>query len=157
MAATMTIGQAATPEQIALSRVLFEEYAKELGIDLCFQGFAMELASLPGRYAPPGGRLLLAMAGREAAGCVGLRPLADGVCEMKRLYVRSAFRGQQVGQLLAERVVAEARSMGYRAMRLDTLPQMQSAIRLYERLGFVRCAAYYDTPLADTVFMELKL
>lgn len=153
----MKICQAETPEQIALSRVLFEEYAQELGIDLCFQGFTTELASLPGKYAPPGGRLLLAMAGTEAAGCVGLRPLADGVCEMKRLYVRSAFRGQQVGQLLAERVVAEARSMGYRAMRLDTLPQMRAAIRLYERLGFVRCAAYYDTPLADTVFMELKL
>lgn len=153
----MKILQAETPEQIASARVLFQEYAAGLGIDLCFQGFAVELAGLPGRYAPPGGRLLLAMAGAEAAGCVALRSLTEGVCEMKRLFVRPAFRGQQVGRLLAERVVAEARSIGYRTMRLDTLPQMEAAIRLYEGLGFVRCAPYYDTPLADTVFMELQL
>ena len=151
------ICQAITPEQIALSRALFEEYAGWLGIDLCFQGFATELAGLPGAYAPPRGRLLLALESSEAAGCVALRPLEDGACEMKRLFVRSGFRGQGIGKLLAQRIVAEARAIGYRTMRLDTLPAMQAAIRLYEALGFVRCAPYYDTPLPDTVFMELQL
>lgn len=153
----MRICQAVTPEQIALARALFEEYAAWLGVDLSFQGFAAESAGLPGAYAPPRGRLLLALAGGEVAGCVALRALDDGICEMKRLFVRPAFRRQGVGKRLAERIVVEARAMGYRTMRLDTLPQMQAAIRLYEALGFVRCAAYYDTPLPDTVFMELQL
>lgn len=153
----MKICQAATREQIELSRLLFEEYVGWLGIDLCFQGFPAELASLPGRYAPPAGRLLLAMAGSDAAGCVALRPLTESVCEMKRLFVRPAFRGQHVGRMLAERIVAEARFIGYRTMQLDTLPHMQAAIRLYASLGFVSCAAHYDTPLPDTVFMELQL
>lgn len=152
----MKICQAIRPKQIALSRTLFEEYSDWLGIDLSFQGFAAELAGLPGVYAPPRGRLLLALSGREVAGCVALRPLDDAVCEMKRLFVRSGFRGRGIGTLLAERVIAEARGVGYRAMRLDTLPSMQAAIRLYEALGFVRCAAYYDTPLPETVFMELR-
>ena len=138
----MKICQALTPEQIALSRTLFEEYADSLSIDLSFQGFAAELAGLPGVYAPPRGRLLLALAGRDASGCVALRPLGDGVCEMKRLFVRSGFRGQGIGKLLAERIVQEARAIGYRTMRLDTLPSMHTAIRLYEGIGFVRCAAY---------------
>jgi GNAT superfamily N-acetyltransferase len=153
----MKICQAVTPEQIALSRALFEEYVGWLGVDLCFQGFAAELAGLPGVYAPPSGRLLLAVVGSEAAGCVALRPLAVGVCEMKRLFVRPGFRGQRLGRLLAERIVAEARTVGYQTMRLDTLPKMQAAIRLYEALGFVRCPAYYETPLPDTVFMDLRL
>ncbi|MCX7016690.1 MAG: GNAT family N-acetyltransferase [Candidatus Sumerlaeota bacterium] len=153
----MKICQAITPEQIRLSRALFEEYAMWLGIDLSFQGFAAELAGLPGVYGPPRGRLLLALASGEAAGCVALRPLDDTRCEMKRLFVRSGFRGQGFGKLLAERIVAQARVIGYRTMRLDTLPSMQAAIRLYEALGFVRCAAYYETPLRDTVFMELQL
>jgi GNAT superfamily N-acetyltransferase len=151
------ICQAITPEQIALTRSLFEEYAAWLGIDLSYQGFAAELAGLPGAYAAPRGRLLLAFGGREASGCVALRPLGDDVCEMKRLFVRSDFRGQGIGKLLGARIVQEARIIGYRTMRLDTLPSMQAAIRLYEGLGFVRCAAYYKTPLAETVFMELKL
>ena len=153
----MKVSQASTPELISLSRKLFEEYARWLGIDLGFQGFAAELAGLPGVYAPPRGRLLLAFAGSEAAGCVALRQLGDGVCEMKRLFVRSAFRGQGIGRLLAERIVQEARAIGYRTMRLDTLPSMQLAIRLYEALGFRRCAAYYKTLLPETVFMELEL
>jgi putative acetyltransferase len=153
----MKICPAITPEQIALSRTLFEEYANWLRIDLSFQGFAAELAGLPGVYAPPRGRLLLALAGSEAAGCVALRPLGEGICELKRLFVRSAFRGQGIGKLLAERIVAEARTIGYRTMRLDTLSSMHGAIRLYQALGFVRRAAYYDTPLPDTVFMELQL
>jgi GNAT superfamily N-acetyltransferase len=136
---------------------LFEEYAAWIGLDLSFQGFAAELASLPGPYVPPRGRLLLALAGGEAAGCVALRPLDSGVCEMKRLYVRPPFRGQGLGKLLAERIVEEARAIGYLKMKLDTLPFMQPAIRLYESLGFSSCTAYYATPLPDTVFMELRL
>jgi GNAT superfamily N-acetyltransferase len=121
----MKICQAVTPEQIGLARTLFEEYAAWLGIDLSFQGFAAELAGLPGFYVPPRGRLLLALARSEAAGCVALRPLAEGVCEMKRLFVRSGFRGQGIGRRLGERIVAEARTIGYRTMRLDTLLSMQ--------------------------------
>ena len=157
IAARMKICQAITPEQIVLLRTLFEEYAGWLGIDLSFQGFAAELAGLPGVYAPPRGRLLLALAVNGVSGCVALRPLGDGVCEMKRLFVRSGFRGQGVGKLLAEQIVEEARAIGYRMMRLDTLPSMQGAIRLYETLGFTRRTAYYETPLPDTVFMELHL
>ena len=153
----MKICQAVTPDQIVLSRTLFEEYAGWLGIDLSFQGFAAELAGLPGVYAPPRGRLLLALAGSDASGCVALRPLGDGVCEMKRLFVRPGFRRQGIGKQLAERILEEARAIGYRTMKLDTLASMQPAIRLYEAVGFVRCAAYYETPLPDTVFMELKL
>jgi len=153
----VNICQAVTPEQMALTRALFEEYAAWLGVDLCFQGFAAELAGLPGLYAPPQGRLLLALAGSEAAACVAMRPREDGVCEMKRLFVRPSFRGQGLGKLLVERIVAEARAIGYQTIRLDTLPSMQAAIRLYETLGFGRCAPYYETPLPDTVFMELRL
>ncbi len=153
----MTICQAITPGQIAIARALFEEYAAWLGIDLSFQGFAAELGRLPGVYAPPRGRLLLALAGNEPSGCVALRPLEDDVCEMKRLFVRPGFRGQGCGRLLTERIVQEARAIGYRLMKLDTLAHMQPAITLYESLGFVRCPPYYATPLPDTVFMELRL
>jgi putative acetyltransferase len=148
---------AASPGQIAQVRLLFEEYARWLGIDLGFQGFAEELAGLPGLYAPPRGRLLLASVGDQAVACAALRPLPDSLCEMKRLYVRPAFRGQGLGKKLAERIIAEARSIGYSRMRLDTLPWMSAAIHIYETLGFSRCGAYYDTPLGDTVFMELRL
>lgn len=154
---SMKIFHANTPQRIALAHALFEEYAAWLGIDLSFQGFAEELATLPGLYALPHGRLLLAFAGSEAAGCVALRPLENGICEMKRLFVRSRFRGQGLGKRLAERIVKEARASGYVTMRLDTLPSMQAAIRRYETLGFARRAAYYETPLPDTVFMELQL
>jgi putative acetyltransferase len=153
----MNICQAVTPQQIALARTLFEEYAAWLGIDLCFQGFAAELAGLPGLYAPPRGRLLLALASSEVTGCVALRPVEEGVCEMKRLFVRPGFRGQGIGKALAERAVAEARGCGYRTLRLDTLPSMQAAVGLYEALGFTRCAAYYETPLPEIIFMELRL
>jgi putative acetyltransferase len=153
----MRICQANTREHVALSSALFEEYAAWLGIDLSFQGFSAELAGLPGLYAPPAGRLLLAMSNGGAAGCAALRPLGNGVCEMKRLYVRELYRGQGIGTLLSERIVEEARAIGYQTMRLDTLASMLAAIRLYETLGFARCVAYYVTPLADTVFMELQL
>ena len=153
----MRICRAITPPQIACVRALFEEYAAGLEIDLSFQGFAAECAGLPGPYAPPGGRLLLAFAGAEAAGCVALRALGGNECEMKRLFVRPAFRGKHLGRWLAERVIEEARAIGYSTMKLDTVPSLHAAIRLYETLGFVRCPAYYRTPLRDTVFMELCL
>lgn len=153
----MQIRQATTPEQLAAIRDLFQEYAAWLQIDLCFQGFADEIAILPGLYAPPRGRLLLATEGNDSAGCIALRPIDEAVCEMKRLFVRPECRGSGLGRTLAERIIAEARSIGYTAMRLDTLPVMQGAIRLYESLGFVRRSAYYDTPIEDTVFMEMAL
>src|SRR6266478_5956696 len=153
----MQICQASAPAEIELARGLFEEYADWLGIDLCFQGFAGELAGLPGLYAPSQGRLLLGWAEGGAVGCVGVRPLDPAVCEIKRLYVRPAFCGRGLGRRLAQRAVEEARAIGYSAIRLDTLPVMRNAIKLYEELGFVRCGAYYDTPLAETIFMELRL
>jgi putative acetyltransferase len=146
----------AAPE-IDAARELFEEYAAALGIDLGYQGFEEELAGLPGFYAPPRGQLLVAWMGDEAAGCVALRPLAADVCEMKRLYVRPAFRGSGIGKLLAEAIIEEARQIGYRAMRLDTVPKLAAATRLYESLGFVRRDAYYETPVGETIFMELGL
>ena len=153
----MRIEQATTSDEIAAVRALFEEYAAWSKVDLCFQGFAAELASLPGAYAPPKGRLFLAIATDGLAGCIALRPFKGSACEMKRLYVRPAYRGRGLGRTLAERAVADARRIGYTSIFLDTLPSMETAIRLYESLGFERRAAYYDTPLEDTVFMELRL
>lgn len=151
------ICQATTAEQIAEIRRLFEEYAVWSSLDLCFQGFARELESLPGSYTPPRVRLLLATAGQTSAGCAALRPATDGVCEMKRFFVRPDFRGQGLGKQLARQLIADARGIGYATMVLDTLPSMKPALGLYESLGFVRRSAYYDTPLAETVFMELRL
>ncbi len=151
------ICQAKTSQQIALTLALFEEYAAWLGFDLSFQDFAAELLALPGHYAPPQGRLLLALVDEEIAGCAALRPLKDGICEMKRLFVRPAFRGKGIGKLLTERIIKEARAIGYLTMRLDTLPIMQAAVHLYQTLGFTQCGAYYKTPLPDSIFMELKL
>ena len=153
----MQISQVTTPEQISTIRILFHEYAAWLQIDLCFQGFAQELATLPGSYAPPLGRLLLATAPEGPAGCVALRPISAAACEMKRLFVRPSYRRHGLGRTLAERLIAEAQEIGYSTMRLDTLAFMHDAIRLYKALGFVRRSAYYDTPLQETVFMELRL
>ena len=138
-------------------RELFTEYANSIEIDLCFQSFDRELAELPGKYAPPGGRLFLAMENESAAGCVALRKIEDGVCELKRLYVRPAFRGSGLGRKLSETVISAAREIGYRRMRLDTLSSMTPAIALYASLGFQRIAPYYDNPSGCAVFMELKL
>jgi ribosomal protein S18 acetylase RimI-like enzyme len=150
--------QAETPAQIETARAMFLEYAEWLGFSLCFQGFDQELAALPGRYAPPSGRLLLAGAGENTAGVIALRPLDGQTCEMKRLYVRPAFRGQRLGRTLAEKLIAEARAIGYRRMALDTLPdRMGEAITLYRRLGFREIKPYYENPVAGAVFMELAL
>jgi len=139
---------------------LFREYATDIQVDLCFQGFAQELATLPGAYAPPTGALLVACWGAAPAGCVALRPLdlEGGVCEMKRLYVRAPFRGLGVGRELAGAIIAAARRATYRAMRLDTLPQqMPAAMALYRHLGFRPIPAYNDNPLAGVQHLELTL
>jgi GNAT superfamily N-acetyltransferase len=153
----MTIDQATTTADVDAIRMLFREYAHELQVSLCFQEFAAELTGLPGQYAAPRGRLLLACAKGDSVGCVALRPISDTIGELKRLYVKPAFRSQGIGKRLAERIVAEARSIGFERIRLDTLAPMTAARRLYETLGFIPCPAYYETPLQDTIFMELKL
>jgi len=145
------------PESLPIVRELFVEYASATGLNFCFQNFDQELVELPGKYAPPSGRLLLAMNDGQSAGCVALRKLEENVCEMKRLYVRPAFRGQRVGHQLAEAVIAAAREIGYARMRLDTLASMKAAITLYESFGFKRTAAYYHNPIPDVVYLELAL
>jgi ribosomal protein S18 acetylase RimI-like enzyme len=144
-------------DEVLMVRCLFEEYAASLGIDLCFQGFEQELAGLPGSYAPPQGRLLLAREDGQMAGCIALRPLEPGTCEMKRLFVRPAFRTHGIGRVLVDRLIQEARRAGYRQMRLDTLPSMATALALYRRLGFREIAPYYKNPVEGAVFLELAL
>ncbi|MBI4240630.1 MAG: GNAT family N-acetyltransferase [Candidatus Rokubacteria bacterium] len=149
------IFQAESKDDLAHVRTLFREYADSLGLDLGFQGFERELAELPGEYAPPHGRLLLARSGTEIAGCVGLRRIADGVSEMKRLYVRPDYRGKGIGKRLALAVIEEARRIGYARMRLDTLPSMGEAIALYRSLGFRPIEPYRYNPVPGAMFMEL--
>lgn len=155
-----TIIQAATAAQIEQARALFLEYGASLGFSLCFQSFDAELAGLPGDYAPPTGRLLLAEVEGKPAGCVALHALGkDGaVCEMKRLYVRPAFRGQQLGRRLVEEVIRAARAIGYKKMRLDTVePVMGHAVALYRELGFREIPPYRENPMPGTLYMELEL
>ncbi|MBI5386302.1 MAG: GNAT family N-acetyltransferase [Verrucomicrobia bacterium] len=152
-----TILQAALPAHLDLARQLFREYAASIGVDLCFQRFDEELSALPGDYAPPRGRLLLAWEDGALAGCGALRSLGEQDCEMKRLYVRPQFRGRCLGRRLAERLVEAARGAGYRSMFLDTLASMVPARRLYLSLGFRETAPYYSNPLPDVVFMKLDL
>ncbi len=154
---SLDIIRATSVDQIATARILFKEYEASLGIELTFQGFAREVAELPGAYAPPAGRLFLATDGAEIAGCVALCPLGDGICEMKRLYVRPSARGARLGRRLAETVIREGRAIGYTRMRLDTLPSMKEAFALYQTLGFREIAPYCENPIVGTRFMELDL
>jgi putative acetyltransferase len=139
-------------------RALFLEYAQSLNFELCFQNFDKELNELPGVYRLPNGRLILCEVAGKAAGCIALKPLEQGACEMKRLFVRPEFRGRQLGAALAGRILQEARNTGYRVMRLDTIKgAMENAIALYTSLGFKETAPYYDNPISNAYFMELKL
>ena len=150
--------QAQSAEEIGAVRELLHEYVTALEIDLCFQNFGGELKGLPGEYAPPSGRLLLLVENDQIAGCIALRQIGMGLCEMKRLYVRPEFQGKGFGRALAERLITEARDIGYKQMRLDTLPgKMDHAIALYHSLGFKQIPAYYDNPVAGATFMELTL
>jgi putative acetyltransferase len=150
--------QAETPTQIAQARELFLEYAQSLGFSLCFQNFDQELANLPGDYAPPHGRLLLAEYQSQLAGCVALHQLSTDTCEMKRLYLRSQFRGRRLGRVLADRIIAEARHIGYQRMRLDTVePVMKDAVAMYRKIGFREIEPYCTNPLPGALYMELDL
>lgn len=153
----LRITQATSAEDIAIARRLIEEYGASLGVDLSFQDFAQELDSLPGEYAPPRGRLLLAFSQGDAIGCGALRPFGFDVCEMKRLYVVPKGRGTGAGRVLAQKLISEAHAIGYRVMRLDTLPGMDEAQRLYRSLGFHEIAAYRYNPIVGTQFLELNL
>jgi putative acetyltransferase len=152
------IYQAESAVQIEQIRELFLEYAKSLGFSLCFQGFDQELAGLPGDYAPPEGRLLLSEYDGQVAGCGALHKAGDGIGEMKRLYLRPAFRGKGLGRVLAERILQEARSIGYAKLRLDTVePVMKDAVAMYRRMGFREIEAYRVNPMEGTLYMELDL
>jgi putative acetyltransferase len=154
---TARIRPAASGGDVALARELFLEYERSLGISLCFQNFAEEVATLPGPYAPPDGRLLLAWQGDGLAGCVALRKIGDGVAEMKRLYVRLAFRGTGLGRKLAAAALEEAKAAGYGAVRLDTLATMREAQALYRSMGFREIPAYNEHPVEGTRFLEKRL
>ena len=154
----LTISQAVTVQDIADARTLFREYETWIDLDLCFQGFEAELASLPGKYVLPGGRLMLAYVDDKLAGCVAMRKLDERICEMKRLFVRDEFRGHKIGIKLIERLIADAREIGYARMRLDTFPpKMAKAVKLYESHGFVEIPPYYSNPHDGVLFMELAI
>ena len=154
----LRLTQATTPSDLDEARTLFEEYAAGLNISLCFQNFDKELANLPGDYAPPQGRLLLAREFDQLMGCIALRPAGPTTCEMKRLFVRPEYRDRKLGRVLVEAIIEEARKIGYTHMRLDTLPgRMDRAIQLYRSIGFVEIPPYYKTPVDSTKFMELDL
>src|ERR1700746_874249 len=152
------LSQAESPTQIAQARELFLEYAQSLGFSLCFQNFDKELAGLPGDYAPPEGCLLVGDYEGQLAGCVALHKLEPGICEMKRLYLRPQFRGKGLGRTIADRIIAEARTIGYQRMRLDTVePVMKDALAMYRRIGFREIAPYCKNPIAGALYMELDL
>lgn len=138
-------------------RELFSEYVHSLNFKLSFQDYENELAELPGEYAPPDGRLVLAIVDGDAVGCIGLRKINDTICELKRMYVRPDFRGKGIGRSLAEIVIEEARKIGYKAMRFDTIDTMKEAISLYRSFGFKEIDPYRHNPMEGAMFMELKL
>ena len=153
----LQITKAHAGKELQNVRKLFEEYAASLGISLDFQGFDDELALLPGKYAPPEGCLLIALWNGQVAGCVALRKLAGGLCEMKRLYTRPPVRGLKIGRALAQAIIQQAREIGYARMRLDTLPSMAMARTMYASLGFREIEPYRYNPIEGTTFMELIL
>lgn len=154
----LIFAQAESPPHIAQARELFLEYAQSLGFSLCFQNFDQELDELPGDYSPPAGRLLLAEFDGQLAGCVALHKLDSAICEMKRLYLRPKFRGRGFGRLLAEKIIAEARQIGYERMRLDTVePVMKDAVAMYRRFGFKEIAPYRPNPNPGVLYLELQL
>ncbi|MFB0509073.1 MAG: GNAT family N-acetyltransferase [bacterium] len=153
----LKIIQAKSGEHLKQIRELFAEYTDWLGFDLSFQNYEKEFAELPGNYVPPKGRLLLAIYQSKLAGCVGLREYAKGICEMKRLYVRPRFRKKGIGRKLAIAVIDQARKIGYKSMRLDTVPWMKEAIELYFSLGFKKIKPYRYNPIKGSLFMELIL
>lgn len=149
--------QADTPALAAEAKTLFKEYARSLDFDLGFQHFDKEMARFPGEYTPPGGALLLALLDNTPVGCVGLRPIDSICCEMKRLYVKEQFRGSSAGRTLVEKIIDTARQLNYSAIRLDTLPSMAQANRLYKKFGFAQIAPYRYNPLPEAIYLELKL
>ena len=153
----MRIKSVQTDAEIEEVRKLFRGYEAYLDVDLCFQRFEEELANLPGKYSRPEGALLIGLDGESVAGCVAVRKLYGDVCEMKRLFVRPAFRGTGLGRRLALKIIAVARALGYASMRLDTLDKLTEAMQLYETLGFRRTEPYYENPLPGVVFWELAL
>ena len=158
MQVKMRIKQVETEAEIESVRSLFREYEAFLDVDLCFQSFEDELAALPGKYSRPAGELLIGLDEKgRSVGCVAVRMLEDGVCEMKRLFVRPEARGTGLGRRLAQEIIAAAREIGYSLMRLDTLDRLTGAMHLYEALGFRRTGPYYDNPLPDVVYWELQL
>lgn len=160
-AAVISLRPAQFPEDLKTVRQLFLEYQAGLGIDLCFQGFDAELAELPGAYAPPVGTLLLACVDGEPAGCCAMRALYNtdhlNACEMKRLFVRPAFRGFGLGRLLVERVMSDGQLAGYTTMLLDTLSDMETARALYQEMGFVEVAPYYHNPIPGAHYLKVDL
>ena len=153
-----SVAQATSPSQIAEARELFLEYAQSLGFSLCFQSFDQELASLPGDYAPPDGRLLLATYENGLAGCVALHKLEPRICELKRRYLPPQFRGKGFGRALSDQIIAEARQIGYQCIRLDTVePVMKDAVAMYRKIGFQEIPPYRPNPIAGARYMELKL
>jgi len=158
MSATLNIRHAESPEEIETVRRLFREYEAWLGMDLCFQGFEEELRTLPGKYAMPDGRLFLAFADGRPAGCIAMRKLEDRICEMKRLYLRAEARGLGLGTMLVEKLIEDARTLGYQKMRLDTHPpKMGKAVIIYESHGFYTISPYYANPHEGVLFLEKAL
>ena len=154
----LCIRDAVGADDLEIIRDLFLEYASSLGFSLCFQGFDEELKRLPGEYAPPDGRLYIAEYHGRTAGCIALKRIGPDACEMKRLFVRNEFRGHKIGRLLAEKIITEAREIGYHRMALDTIEdKMKSAVALYRSLGFVPCQPYYHNPIPGALYMELAL